>query len=117
MLGLKAAFAGLGIEAAGRALVENLGSQDESVRTQAGDFLVQSGPKAVPLLLEALQGRKHVPLVLARLGEIADPATIPIVERFTRDPQPETARAAREALAVAKRLLEIRRVAQPPESR
>ena len=102
LFGLKAAFSA-GVQSAGRALVDALDSDDETVRTLAGMFLVQSGRKAVPLLLAALEARRQMPTVLTMLGDVADPATDPVIERFTADPQPEVADAAREALEIARR--------------
>jgi HEAT repeat protein len=102
LFGYKAAFSG-GMDSAGRALVDALDSDDETVRTLAGMFLVQSGKRAVPLLREALAARKQAPTVLTMLGDIADPATIPDLEAHVSDPDPEVARAAREALEILRR--------------
>ncbi|HEX8172158.1 MAG TPA: hypothetical protein VF824_16610 [Thermoanaerobaculia bacterium] len=109
MFGLKAAFSGLRIDAAGRALVAALDSDDEMVRTLAGMFLVQSGSKAVPILREALVTGRHVPEVLTMLGDIADAPAVAEIERFTADPRPDVAAAAREALAIAGRNAALRR--------
>lgn len=103
MFGLKAAFSGLRMDSAGRALIDALGSDDETVRTLAGMFLVQSGRKATPLLLQALEERRHTSTVLTMLGDIADPDALPAIERFTRDAEPDVARAAYEALEIARR--------------
>jgi HEAT repeat protein len=103
LFGLKAAFSGTRSVSAGRALVNALGDSDENVRTLAGMFLVQSGRKATPVLLEALAQGRHVPTVLTMLGDIADPAALPVIERFADDPDPEVARAAREAREIARR--------------
>ena len=108
LFGLKAAFS-LGSDSAGRALLDALDSDDETVRTLAGMFLVQGGRRSVPLLLAALEARRHVTTVLTMLGDIADPATMPVIARFTDDPRPEVAHAAREALEIARRNRETSR--------
>lgn len=96
----RAVFSATGFRPAGRALVHALGSDDENVRVIAGMSLVQSGRRAEPLLEEALERRENVPVVLSILGDIGDPASEPVLYRFTGDPDPETARAARDALRV-----------------
>jgi HEAT repeat protein len=87
-----------GLRSAGRALVKALGSEDETVRTMAGMSLVQTGERSEPLLEEALSRRENLPLVLQILADIGDPDVASELERFTDDPDPETARAARSAL-------------------
>lgn len=94
----RALFSATGLRPAGRTLVRSLGSDDENVRTIAGMSLVQSGRRAEPLLEEALERRESLPLVLSILGDIGDPECEAVLVRFTDDPDPETARAAREAL-------------------
>ena len=102
LFGAKVAFQG-GVGSAGRTLIEALDSDDETVRTLAGMFLVQSGRRAIPLLREELAKGRHVPTVLTMLGDIADPATVPEIETYTASPDAEVARAAREALEILRR--------------
>jgi HEAT repeat protein len=90
----------LGIAPAGRALVRALGSADENIRSIAGILLAKSGKRAEGLLLEAANRRENLPAVLTVFGSIGDPALIPILRPFTNDPNPEVAKAAREALKV-----------------
>ena len=90
----------LGITSAGRALVRALGSPDENIRSIAGILLAKSGKRAEALLLEALNRRESLPTVLTVLGSIGDPALIPQIRPFTNDPNPEVAKAAREAIKV-----------------
>jgi len=66
----------------------------------AGMMLVKSGKKADPLLQEALDRSENVPIVLAVLGSIGDPAVEPQLRRFTDDKDPEISRAPRDALAI-----------------
>lgn len=99
MFGLKAAFQ-LGSDAAGRALVRNLRSPDENVRTLAGMFLVQSGRRSLPLLREALARGEDVPTILTMLADIGDPSAEPEIRARLGDPDPEVARAASDALRV-----------------
>lgn len=96
----RALFATTGLRPAGRALVRALGSEHEDVRAVAGMSLVQSGERAEPLLAEAAERRENLPLVLTILGDIGDPACEPLLERYTRDADPEVARSAHEALRV-----------------
>ncbi|HEV7922000.1 MAG TPA: HEAT repeat domain-containing protein [Thermoanaerobaculia bacterium] len=99
MFGLRAAFqAGSG--AAGRALIRNLRSRDENVRTLAGMFLVQAGRRSIPLLREALARGEDVPTILTMLADIGDPSTEPEIRARLNDPDPEIARAASDALQV-----------------
>lgn len=102
LFGQKAAFQG-GVEAAGRALVRALDSDDETVRTLAGMFLVQCGRRSVPLLRAELARGRHVPQILTMLGDIADPASVPELERYSASSDAEEARAASEALEVLRR--------------
>jgi HEAT repeat protein len=99
VFGLRSAF-GAGIQSAGRALVHALDSDDESVRTLAGMFLVQSGRKSIPLIREEITARRHLPMMLTMLGDIAAPETVPEIERFTTDSDPAVARAANDALEI-----------------
>lgn len=85
---------------AGQALMEALDSPDEDTRTLAYMFMVKAGPKSIGLLKEALAQRAHLPAVLGIMGDIADPATEEDIQKFTDDPEPEVADAAREALEV-----------------
>jgi HEAT repeat protein len=105
----RAVFSSTGFRPAGRALVTALGSRDENVRLIAGMSLVRNGRRAEPLLEEALARRENVPMVLALLGDIGDPACEPLIARFTADPDPEAARAAHDAL----RVLHAQRAASP----
>lgn len=102
LFGAKTAFQS-GIGSAGRTLVNALDSDDETVRTLAGMFLVQCGRRSIPLLREELARGRHVPQILTMLGDIADPATVPEIERYTASPDAEEARAAREALEILRR--------------
>ena len=84
--------------AAGRALVRDLGTDDEEIRAIAGMMLVKSGRKAEPLLQEALYRRENVSTVLAVLGSIGDPSMEPEIRRFADDKDPLVSKAARDAL-------------------
>ncbi len=55
-------------------LIEQLASEDEIVRVQAGEFLIQMGSAAVRPLIDALQNPRYParPLVAATLGQIGD---------------------------------------------
>ena len=88
--------------AAGRALLNALGSRDEDLQALAGMFLVQGGKRAEPLLEEALAKREHLPLVLTLLGDIGDPKYEAELRRLSDDPEARVAAAARSALHVLK---------------
>ncbi len=98
LIGSRACWKVTGIQAAGRPLVQSLGSPDEDVRTIAGMLLVKAGKSAEPLLEQALERRENLPMVLAVLADIGDPSVEPQIERFRMDPDPEVAKAAGEAL-------------------
>jgi HEAT repeat protein len=98
VLAKRVVFQATGLPAAGRALVRALGSEHEDVRTVAGMSLVQAGRRSEPLLEEAARRREHLPLVLTILGDLGDPAAEPLLEGFASDPEPEVAKAARDAL-------------------
>lgn len=87
-----------GLRAAGRVLVRALGSKDETTRTIAGMLLVQAGKKSAPLLQEALDKRENLPVVLTVIGSLGDGKFEPELRRFSRDADPDVARAAKDAL-------------------
>jgi hypothetical protein len=102
LFGHNALWRTMGWYSAGRALLDALNSPDEDLRTLAGMFLVQSGRKAEPLLEEALAKRQNLPLVLTILGDLGNPRYEPELRRFSDDPDPLVATAARSALRVLK---------------
>jgi hypothetical protein len=104
LFGANALWRITGSRSAGRTLVEALGSRDEDLRSLAGIFLTRGGRRAEPLLREALDRRRHLPMVLTVLGSLGDPRYEPVFQSFSQDPDPEVADAAREGL----HLLEIR---------
>jgi HEAT repeat protein len=89
-----------GIQAAGRVLVDSLGSSDDNVRVIAGMFLVQAGKRAEPLLQDALQRRQNLPMVLSLLGDIGSEKFEPDLLKLTSDHDPRVAQAAENALRV-----------------
>lgn len=91
---------GTGSRTAGRSLLDALDSDDETARTLAGMFLVQGGRRAVPLIEEALHKREHLPIALTIAGDLGEPELEAELRRYSDDPDPEVARAARDALAV-----------------
>jgi len=97
---LKSVWNATGLRSAGRALVEALGSTDEGVRTVAGMFLVQSGKRAEPLVEEAIRRRKNLPTVLIIAGDIGAVRLEPELQRFTKDVDPQVAKAARDGLRI-----------------
>jgi hypothetical protein len=86
------------VDGAGRPLVQALGSPDESLRIIAGMFLVQAGPRATPILTEAMRKRENLPMVLSIVASIGDKKLEPYVRPFQSDVDPKVAAAARHAI-------------------
>lgn len=91
-----------GLRSAGRVLLRALGSEDETVRTLSGMFLVKAGKRSVPLLEEAIERRENLPTVLIILGDIGDRRFEAELRRFIEDHDPGVAQAARDALRILK---------------
>ena len=100
LFALKSQWSTTGLKSAGRALVEALSSPDEDIRTMAGMFLVQAGKRAEPLVEEAIQRRQSLPTVLVIAGDIGAVRLEPQLRRFTTDPDPQVAKAARDGLRI-----------------
>jgi HEAT repeat protein len=98
LLTLNLFWRGTGMRAAGRALVNALGSENEDLRTIAGMLLVKSGRAAEPLLEEAMSQRRHLPMVVTVLGNIGSRKVEPELRTLARDSDPDVADAAQEAL-------------------
>jgi HEAT repeat protein len=94
----KALWQGAGVNSAGHALLKALGSPEADVRTVAGMFLVQAGQRAVPLIREALEQGRYLPMILTIAADIGAEELAPQIRRFIADSDPTIARAAREAL-------------------
>jgi hypothetical protein len=97
---LKSLWTATGSRSAGRALVKALGSTDEGERTVAGMLLVQGGKRAEPLVAEAIRRREHLPIVLLIAADIGASSLEPDLRRLGADPDPDVARAARDALEI-----------------
>jgi hypothetical protein len=89
-----------GSTSAGRRVVDTLGRTDEGLRTIAAMLLVKAGPRAEPLVREALHRRESLPLVLGVLGDIGGLDAGRELAPFVDDADPGVARAARDALRV-----------------
>jgi HEAT repeat protein len=100
LFALQQVFSTTGLKSAGRALVDALSSPDETTRAIAGMFLVQAGKRAEPLVEEAMSRRQSLPTVLVIAGDIGAFQLEPQLRRFTADPDPEVARAARDGLSI-----------------
>ncbi len=99
----KSAALRLGSDAAGRRLLGDLASDDETVRMLAGIFLVKNGRRSLPVLREALARREQMPTVLTMLGDIATDECAELIRQYVDDRDPEVARAARAALDILER--------------
>lgn len=99
----KSAALRLGSESAGRSLLADFTSDDETVRTLAGMFLVRNGRRSIPILREALARREQMPAVLTMLGDIATDQCQELIRQYVDDGDPEVASAARQALDILQR--------------
>lgn len=93
----------LGSAGAGRRLLADLASDDETVRMLAGMFLVRGGSRSLPVLREALVRRDQLPTVLTVLADIATPESADLIRPFTADRDAAVADAARMAMDVLER--------------
>ncbi|HEV2722344.1 MAG TPA: hypothetical protein VG323_20155 [Thermoanaerobaculia bacterium] len=96
----KSAALRLGSEGAGRRLLADFRSADETVRMLAGMFLVRNGNRSVPILREALARREEMPAILTMLGDIATDDAGALIRQYVDDQDPEVAAAARAALDI-----------------
>jgi hypothetical protein len=99
----KSAALRLGSAAAGRGLLGDFASDDETVRTLAGMFLVRNGRRSLPILREALVRREQMPAVLTMLGDIATDESAQLIRQYVGDREPEVDAAARAALDILER--------------
>ncbi|MBI3652721.1 MAG: hypothetical protein HY231_16990 [Acidobacteria bacterium] len=95
---VNAAWRTTGARAAGRSLIEGLGSPDENVRMIAGTFLSRAGKQALPLIREAVRKGQHTAQTLTILGDLGNLTDEPIIRRYVADADPEVAKSARYAL-------------------
>ena len=84
----------------GRSLIRALESEDEMSRTAAGMCLVGAQQKARPVLIEALDDGKHLPMVIGVLGSIGDERDIPKIQQYTQNDDVAIATAANSAIEV-----------------
>jgi hypothetical protein len=96
----KSAALRLGSAGAGRRLLADLRSGDETVRMLAGMFLVRNRDRSVPILREALAHREEMPTILTMLGDIATDDAGALIRQYVDDDDPEVAAAARAALDI-----------------
>lgn len=92
-----------GLRQFGRALVRGLGAANSDVCTVAGMLLVKAGRRSIPLLLEALQRRENVPMVLRVLADVGDTRVESALKSWIGDTDPAVAAAARDALKIVQR--------------
>lgn len=93
----------LGSDSAGRALVDDLASDDENVRMLAGMALTRNGRRSLPVLREALARREQLPTVLTILGSIAAAECAELIRPYVDDPDAQVAESARMAMDVLRR--------------
>lgn len=92
-------------------LIEQLASEDEVVRVQAGEFLIQMGSAAVRQLIETLQNPRYParPLIAATLGQIGDKRAVEPLIQALKDPE----KLVRYHAALALGKLKDRRAVKP----
>lgn len=92
-------------------LIEQLASDDEVVRVQAGELLLQMGSAAVRPLIDALQNPRHParPMIAATLGQLGDKRAVEPLTIALRDPD----KAVRYQAALALAKLKDRRAIRP----
>jgi hypothetical protein len=88
---------------AGRTLIAALGSSDANVRMIAGMFLVKGGRLALPLVGEALEKGRGLPLILNVAGDLGHTELAPLVERYTGAPDARIAQQAAVSLKLLRR--------------
>jgi HEAT repeat protein len=88
------------LNGAAKPLVRALGSSDDNLRMIAGMFLVQAGPRAIPVLTEALRKRENLQMVLSIVASVGDKKLEPYVRPFESDGDANVAAAARHAVEV-----------------
>jgi len=99
----KSAALRLGSAAAGRGLLADFASDDETVRTLAGMFLVRNGRRSIPILRDALVRREKMLEVLTMLGDIATDESAELIRQYIGDHDPKVAAGARAALDILAR--------------
>ena len=87
-----------GLALAGRALIAGLDSTDPNNRMIAGMFLVRGGVRAVPLVHDALERGRGLPLILNVAGDLGSRELIPLIEGYTRSDDVQIARQAEQTL-------------------
>jgi hypothetical protein len=88
------------LNGAARPLVRALGSPDDNIRMIAGMFLVQAGPRAIPVLTEAMRKRENLQMVLSVVASVGDKKLEPYVRPFESDGDVNVAAAARHVVQV-----------------
>lgn len=82
----------------GRIVVTGLDSPDANNRLIAGMFLVRGGRLALPLVRQALEEGRGLPLILNVAGDLGFQELIPLVERYENAADERIAQQARLAL-------------------
>ena len=88
---------------AGRTLIGALGSSDANNRMIAGMFLVKGGRLALPLVAEALEKGRGLPLILNVAGDLGHTELAHLVERYTGAPDTRVAQQAAVSLKLLRR--------------
>ena len=87
-------------DAHGRSLVRALESEDETSRTLALMCLTHAGKRAEPLLLDALQKSKDIPMIITVLGSVGDPTIVPRIRPFIESDDQNVSEAATQAIRI-----------------
>lgn len=81
-------------------MIEGLDAPEETVRMIAGTFLTRAGPRVVPIIVEKLDERKNIPMMLTIIGDVGGRDHIPLLERYSTHHNPDAAKAALDAIRV-----------------
>jgi HEAT repeat protein len=82
----------------GRVLVSGLDSPDPNNRLIAGMLLLRGGQAALPLVREALEQGRGLPVILNVAGDLGARELIPLIERYMHSGDQRIARQAGQTL-------------------
>lgn len=81
-------------------LIASMASENEEVSMAATMVLVKLGTRYIPQLKEALADERLTQRIVCLLGDIGDPAAIPLLKQYAGSTDEQLAIAARESIAV-----------------
>lgn len=100
----------LGLDDAGRTLLEVMSGSDEQERMLAGMSLVKAGGRSIDLIQEAIASNRASPAIIRLLADLGGPKAHSILEEVATGEQGELKDAAEQSLNLLNRI-----DALPPE--